>query len=53
MDEQKIKAAMKEGLKEWLDEKFVELGKWSALSIAAMALAALTYFMIKVNGWGK
>lgn len=47
------KDALKEGLKEWLDEKFTQLGKWSAGIITAMLLAALVYFVLAMNGWQK
>ena len=48
-----IKAAMKEGLKEWLDDKFSDFGKWSFLGIAAAGLALLAYFILLSNGWHK
>ncbi len=48
-----LKVALKEALKEWLDEKFAELGKWSVRTITVMALGALTYFILQVNGWHK
>lgn len=47
------KEILKEALKEWLDEKFAELGKWSFRTISAAALGALVYFMLKTNGWSK
>jgi hypothetical protein len=46
-----MKAAVKEGIKEWLDEKFTQLGKWSLTSIALLGLAALLYFILWSNGW--
>jgi predicted transcriptional regulator len=45
------KAVVKEALKEWLDEKFLTFGKWSAASIAAMLLAAVIYFILTNQGW--
>lgn len=50
-DQDAMKSALKEALKEWLDEKFSAFGKWSLAAIAAAALAALTYFILSVNGW--
>lgn len=47
------KEAHKEALKEWLDEKFAQFGRWSVTTIAAMVLAALIYFMLFTNGWQK
>lgn len=46
-----MKDAVKEALKEWLDAKFLAFGKWSLASLAALALAALVYFILKMNGW--
>lgn len=51
MDKNELKDATKEAIKEWLDEKFIQLGKWSAGAIAAATLAGLTYFVLKMNGW--
>lgn len=54
-DERKrlVKEAFKEAFKEWLDDKFTTLGKWTARAIAALALGALLYFILWVNGWHK
>lgn len=48
---EETKAALKEALKEWLDEKFAALGRWSLGGIAALAFAALIYFILRSNGW--
>jgi len=45
------KEVVKEALKEWLDEKFILVGKWTVTSIMALALAALVYFMLTYHGW--
>jgi len=47
------KEALKEALKEWLDEKFAELGRWSFRTLSALALGALVFFILKMNGWSK
>jgi hypothetical protein len=53
-DEKKaFKQATKEALKEWLDEKYMEFGKWSMMGILAAALGALAYFLIWSSGWTK
>lgn len=41
-----VKAALKEALKEWMDEKYSEFGKWSVHTILAAALAALAYYLV-------
>lgn len=48
-----MKAAVKEALREWLNEKFIEFGRWSFRSLAALALAALVYFILAMNGWER
>lgn len=53
MSEDEMKRVMKDALKEWLDEKFSAFGKWSFGAVGAMALAALTYFILWINGWTK
>ena len=52
-EQEATKAALKEALHEWLDSKFASFGKWSFGVIAAVALFALTYFILQVNGWHK
>lgn len=48
-----VKAALKDGIKEWLDDKFAMFGKWSLMTIMAMILASLTYFILIMNGWHR
>lgn len=52
-DKEILKAAMKEALREWLDEKYAVFGKWSLHGLAAAALAAVTYLILILNGWHK
>lgn len=47
------KDIVKEAIKEWLDEQFITLGKWTAKGIAAMVLAGLVYLAVKGYGWHK
>jgi hypothetical protein len=51
MSRDEEKAILKEALKEWLDERFTQFGKWSAGAISALALGALTYFILFMAGW--
>lgn len=48
-----VKLAMRDAIKEWLDEKFAEFGWWSAKALAALVFAALIYFVLSQNGWHK
>lgn len=45
------KEAVKEALKEWLDDQFARVGKWTVNGILAAALAALVYFILIHQGW--
>lgn len=53
LERDEVKAAFKEALKEWLEEKFSEFGKWSFRAICAALFAALTYFVLSMSGWHK
>ena len=53
MEKEELKRITKEALKEWLDEKFLNFGKWSFATIMAALLAALIYFILWTNGWSK
>lgn len=50
-DEREIKDALKEAMREWLDEKFAEFGRWSMHAILAAALVVLTYLLLTQGGW--
>lgn len=43
------KQVVKDALKEWLDDKFLSFGKWSAAAVAASFLAAVVYFIFWVE----
>ena len=45
------KDAVKEALKEWLDEKFLLVGKWTVNGVLAAGLAALVYVILMQQGW--
>lgn len=45
------KEAVKEALKEWLDEQFARVGRWTVYGIVAAGLVALVYFILMHNGW--
>lgn len=48
-----FKQAVKEAIREWLDERFSEFGKWSFHGMAAAAVVALVYFILTLNGWHR
>lgn len=53
LDKADMKLAVKEALKEWLDDKFSQFGKWSLAGLGAAGLAALLYFILTAQGWHK
>ena len=53
MNEEETKSALKQAIKEWLDEQFAKFGRWTFYGLAAAGLAALTYLIMAANGWHK
>lgn len=53
MNKEDMKAAVKDALKEWLDEKFAMFGRWGLGSLAALGLAAVVYFILWAYGWRR
>lgn len=53
MSKEDMKRVVKDAIKEWLDEQFTRFGKWSMAAIGSAALAGLTYFILKMNGYHK
>lgn len=51
--DQATKAAMKEGLKEWLDEMFATFGRWTMTGLIAAAFAGLVYLALVGAGFHK
>ena len=51
MNQEDQKQAIKEGLQEWLNDKFSEFGKLSLKCMAAILLAALVYLWATSQGW--
>lgn len=45
------KEIFKEALKEWLDEKFAEFGRWSLMGLGAAALAGMVALVLYSQGW--
>ena len=53
MTPQEVKDSLKVALKEWLDDKFAELGKWSLGGIAVAVLGLLAYGLIITGGFHR
>lgn len=53
MSDEDTKEALKEALKEWLDDKILLFGKWSLTTVASAAVFALAYFILTMNGFHK
>jgi hypothetical protein len=49
-NEEMIKRAMKEAIKEWLDDQFKIVGKWTVRGFLAAALSGLVYFLVHFGG---
>ena len=52
-DEEETKRIVKEALREWLDEKYAEFGRWSIHGILAALLAATVVLVFWSQGWHK
>ncbi len=53
LSNEEIKAAFKAGLKEWLDEKFSDFGKWSLGGLFVSAMAGIIWLFFLSQGWHK
>ena len=51
MDDKQIKEAMKEALKEWIEDKYTQFGKFSFWTLGALFLAGIVYFILRTHGW--
>jgi len=45
------KQIMKEAIKEWMDERYAEVGKWFIKSILIAGVTSLLYYYIVVRGY--
>ena len=51
LDKNETKEALKEAIKEYLDEKVTSFGWLSLGVLGAAAVCALLYFILTTNGW--
>lgn len=47
------KEIVKEALKEWLDEKMSAFGRWSLMTLGALFIAGIGYFVLWAHGWSR
>jgi hypothetical protein len=52
-NQDEMKAAVKQAIKEWLDSQFALFGRWSFYALCSIGLAALVHFALKMDGWHK
>lgn len=45
------KELFKQAIKEWLDEKYQDVGRWTVNGIWALALVGIVYFILWTHGW--
>lgn len=53
VDRDLVKAAMKEGIKEWLNETYSSIGHWTVRTFLVAGIGALMYFILVTGGWHK
>ncbi|SHH47088.1 hypothetical protein [Bradyrhizobium erythrophlei] len=47
------KELIKEAIKEWMDEKVLQFGRWSLMTLACSGIFALVYFIMQMGGFHK
>lgn len=45
------KELLKEAIKEWLDEKYKDVGRWTIGGFTALTVAALIFLVLWANGY--
>lgn len=53
LDKNETKEAVKEAIKEWLDENFMRFGRWSLSGVMSLLLVGLVYLFMVASGWHK
>lgn len=53
IDKEAAKAAVKEAMKEWADERIREFGWFSIKTIGGLVFAAMAYYILTAEGWHK
>jgi len=52
-DKDLFKEAVREAVREWLDDQFKAFGKWTAVGISAAVFAALVKFLVIADIWPR
>lgn len=50
LDRDEQKEIVKEAIREWLDERYSEFGKWTLHGLLAAIIAAMTYYLALHGG---
>lgn len=53
MSQDEMKEAVKEAAKEWLNEQYAILGKWTLRAVLSAGVVALMYFILMMSGWSR
>ncbi len=53
LDREAQKQALKEAIREWMDDAFAEFGKWTFKGLLVLAFAGCVYMAMKGQGWSK
>lgn len=53
MRDEETKRVIKEAIREWLDEQFTRVGKWTFYGLLAGIIAGAAYLALLAGGWHK
>lgn len=53
LDPDAQKKIIKEAIKEWIDDKYADLGRWTFRGLLAAAFAGAVYLALRGQGWTK
>lgn len=53
MNEEQVKKAVKEAVKEWLDDVYRSCGRWTLRALFAALVAGMVYMALTFGGWQK
>jgi|HubBroStandDraft_1064217.scaffolds.fasta_scaffold687816_2 hypothetical protein len=53
MTDDQTKEAVKEAIKEWMDDKFSTFGKWTITTAGVVLFGWVIYGLLVLNGWHR